>query len=206
MTKQESFKVLYYQMGSVLVFFFKYLPWWQIGYSLYPRQENKPRQSCLRHLKRWWLCILLNKVIQWEKLLKKTLHLTIWSANGRNNVHLQHRVMNKYCNCFWVSYFSINQNLYVICVGIFCSTVVYALLSAFNLCGCLKTALMDDMLLCFQADQLKDAALHQDDSDLEKKRRETEALLQSMGITSEAPAGTFLYFPLNVHMNLFYIL
>uniref|UniRef100_A0A671YSB8 Dynein cytoplasmic 1 intermediate chain 2 n=1 Tax=Sparus aurata TaxID=8175 RepID=A0A671YSB8_SPAAU len=39
-----------------------------------------------------------------------------------------------------------------------------------------------------EADQLKDAALHQDDSDLEKKRRETEALLQSMGITSEAPA------------------
>uniref|UniRef100_A0A8C4P1B6 Dynein cytoplasmic 1 intermediate chain 2 n=1 Tax=Dicentrarchus labrax TaxID=13489 RepID=A0A8C4P1B6_DICLA len=41
------------------------------------------------------------------------------------------------------------------------------------------------------ADQLKDAALHQDDSDLEKKRRETEALLQSMGIASEAPVGTF---------------
>uniref|UniRef100_A0A8C4ISY9 Dynein cytoplasmic 1 intermediate chain 2 n=1 Tax=Dicentrarchus labrax TaxID=13489 RepID=A0A8C4ISY9_DICLA len=38
-----------------------------------------------------------------------------------------------------------------------------------------------------EADQLKDAALHQDDSDLEKKRRETEALLQSMGIASEAP-------------------
>uniref|UniRef100_A0A8C9WXS8 Dynein cytoplasmic 1 intermediate chain 2 n=1 Tax=Sander lucioperca TaxID=283035 RepID=A0A8C9WXS8_SANLU len=37
------------------------------------------------------------------------------------------------------------------------------------------------------ADQLKDAAQHQDDSDLEKKRREAEALLQSMGITSEAP-------------------
>lgn len=50
---------------------------------------------------------------------------------------------------------------------------------------------MGDVLLCFQADQLKDAALHQDDSDLEKKRRETEALLQSMGITSEAPAGMF---------------
>lgn len=38
---------------------------------------------------------------------------------------------------------------------------------------------------------MKDAALHQDDSDLEKKRRETEALLQSMGITSEAPVGKF---------------
>uniref|UniRef100_A0A665WCP6 Dynein, cytoplasmic 1, intermediate chain 2a n=1 Tax=Echeneis naucrates TaxID=173247 RepID=A0A665WCP6_ECHNA len=37
------------------------------------------------------------------------------------------------------------------------------------------------------ADQLKDAALHQDDSDLEKKRREAEALLQSMGITPEVP-------------------
>uniref|UniRef100_A0A674MSV9 Dynein cytoplasmic 1 intermediate chain 2 n=1 Tax=Takifugu rubripes TaxID=31033 RepID=A0A674MSV9_TAKRU len=38
-----------------------------------------------------------------------------------------------------------------------------------------------------EADQQKDAVLHQDDSDLEKKRRETEALLQSMGITSEIP-------------------
>uniref|UniRef100_A0A8D3ATN7 Dynein cytoplasmic 1 intermediate chain 2 n=1 Tax=Scophthalmus maximus TaxID=52904 RepID=A0A8D3ATN7_SCOMX len=36
-----------------------------------------------------------------------------------------------------------------------------------------------------EADQLKDAAAHQDDTDLEKKRRETEALLQSMGITSD---------------------
>lgn len=68
---------------------------------------------------------------------------------------------------------------------------MYALQSAVILCGCLKIALMGDVLLCFQADQLKDAALHQDDSDLEKKRRETEALLQSMGITSEAPAGMF---------------
>lgn len=40
---------------------------------------------------------------------------------------------------------------------------------------------------------MKDAALHQDDSDLEKKRREAEALLQSMGITSEVPVGMFLY-------------
>lgn len=38
---------------------------------------------------------------------------------------------------------------------------------------------------------MKDAAQHQDDSDLEKKRREAEALLQSMGITSEAPVGMF---------------
>uniref|UniRef100_A0A8C9X3S7 Dynein cytoplasmic 1 intermediate chain 2 n=1 Tax=Sander lucioperca TaxID=283035 RepID=A0A8C9X3S7_SANLU len=43
------------------------------------------------------------------------------------------------------------------------------------------------------ADQLKDAAQHQDDSDLEKKRREAEALLQSMGITSEAPVGMTLH-------------
>uniref|UniRef100_A0A7N6B223 Cytoplasmic dynein 1 intermediate chain 2 n=1 Tax=Anabas testudineus TaxID=64144 RepID=A0A7N6B223_ANATE len=38
-----------------------------------------------------------------------------------------------------------------------------------------------------EADQLKDTTLHQDDSDLEKKRREAEALLQSMGITPDAP-------------------
>ncbi|XP_036401772.1 dynein, cytoplasmic 1, intermediate chain 2a isoform X2 [Megalops cyprinoides] len=38
-----------------------------------------------------------------------------------------------------------------------------------------------------EADQKKDAAPIQDDSDLEKKRREAEALLQSMGITPEAP-------------------
>uniref|UniRef100_A0A7N9AMD2 Dynein cytoplasmic 1 intermediate chain 2 n=1 Tax=Mastacembelus armatus TaxID=205130 RepID=A0A7N9AMD2_9TELE len=38
-----------------------------------------------------------------------------------------------------------------------------------------------------EADQLKDAAILQDDSDLEKKRREAEALLQSMGITSDVP-------------------
>uniref|UniRef100_A0A4W6FVN1 Dynein cytoplasmic 1 intermediate chain 2 n=1 Tax=Lates calcarifer TaxID=8187 RepID=A0A4W6FVN1_LATCA len=38
-----------------------------------------------------------------------------------------------------------------------------------------------------EADQLKDAALHQDDSDLERKRRDAEALLQSMGITPEVP-------------------
>lgn len=46
--------------------------------------------------------------------------------------------------------------------------------------------------LSSQADQLKDAVHHQDNSDLEKKRRETEALLQSMGITSEIPVGMFL--------------
>lgn len=51
---------------------------------------------------------------------------------------------------------------------------------------------------------MKDATLHQDDSDLEKKRRETEALLQSMGITSEVPAGMF---PASgLHMHVFYCL
>ena len=45
-------------------------------------------------------------------------------------------------------------------------------------------------LVLFQADLKKDAA-PLDDSDLEKKRRETDALLQSMGITSaDAPVGT----------------
>lgn len=50
---------------------------------------------------------------------------------------------------------------------------------------------MVDALICFQADQLKDAANHQDDTDLEKKRRETEAMLQSMGITQDTPAGMY---------------
>lgn len=40
-----------------------------------------------------------------------------------------------------------------------------------------------------QADLKKDSASAPDDSDLEKKRREAEALLQSMGITPEAPVG-----------------
>lgn len=47
-------------------------------------------------------------------------------------------------------------------------------------------------ILCFQADlQLKEATLQQDDSDLEKKRREAEALLQSVGIITDVPAGMF---------------
>ena len=53
-----------------------------------------------------------------------------------------------------------------------------------------------DIIFAFlssQADQLKESAHHQDDSDLEKKRRETEALLQSMGITSETTVGMFLW-------------
>ncbi|XP_033869842.1 cytoplasmic dynein 1 intermediate chain 2-like isoform X1 [Acipenser ruthenus] len=40
-----------------------------------------------------------------------------------------------------------------------------------------------------EADQKKEVAPPQDDSDLEKKRRETEALLQSMGITPDAPVA-----------------
>ncbi|XP_041117801.1 cytoplasmic dynein 1 intermediate chain 2 isoform X5 [Polyodon spathula] len=38
-----------------------------------------------------------------------------------------------------------------------------------------------------EADQKKEVAPPQDDSDLEKKRREADALLQSMGITPDAP-------------------
>ncbi|KAM8858225.1 dynein, cytoplasmic 1, intermediate chain 2a isoform 2-T2 [Synchiropus picturatus] len=38
-----------------------------------------------------------------------------------------------------------------------------------------------------EAEQLKDAVIHQDDSDLEKKRREADALLQSIGIPSDVP-------------------
>ncbi|MEQ2189334.1 Dynein, cytoplasmic 1, intermediate chain 2a, partial [Goodea atripinnis] len=34
--------------------------------------------------------------------------------------------------------------------------------------------------------QLKETSVQQDDSDLEKKRREAEALLQSVGITPDA--------------------
>uniref|UniRef100_A0A672JCS1 Cytoplasmic dynein 1 intermediate chain 2-like n=1 Tax=Salarias fasciatus TaxID=181472 RepID=A0A672JCS1_SALFA len=39
------------------------------------------------------------------------------------------------------------------------------------------------------ADQQKDAVVHQEDSDLEKKRRETEAFLQSVGLATDAPVG-----------------
>uniref|UniRef100_A0A7N5ZY78 Dynein, cytoplasmic 1, intermediate chain 2a n=1 Tax=Anabas testudineus TaxID=64144 RepID=A0A7N5ZY78_ANATE len=55
-----------------------------------------------------------------------------------------------------------------------------------------------------EADQLKDTTLHQDDSDLEKKRREAEALLQSMGITPDAPVGkTFVFIYLVKIISLF---
>lgn len=40
-----------------------------------------------------------------------------------------------------------------------------------------------------QAEQLKEPVVVQDDSDLEKKRREAEALLQSMGIAPDVHAG-----------------
>uniref|UniRef100_A0A8C6VZS3 Dynein cytoplasmic 1 intermediate chain 2 n=1 Tax=Nothobranchius furzeri TaxID=105023 RepID=A0A8C6VZS3_NOTFU len=39
--------------------------------------------------------------------------------------------------------------------------------------------------------QQKEAAVQPDDSDLEKKRREAEALLQSVGINTDVPAGQF---------------
>lgn len=61
-----------------------------------------------------------------------------------------------------------------------------------NVCFSVNTHIDATSAFSSQADQLKDAAHHQDDSDLEKKRRETEALLQSMGITSEIPVGMFL--------------
>lgn len=51
---------------------------------------------------------------------------------------------------------------------------------------------MCGMLLRFQEAQQKDAVSHQDDSDLEKKRRETEALLQSVGITTDVASGVFV--------------
>lgn len=45
-------------------------------------------------------------------------------------------------------------------------------------------------LVCLcQAELKKEAVPQQDDSDLEKKRREADALLQSMGITSDTSAG-----------------
>lgn len=45
------------------------------------------------------------------------------------------------------------------------------------------------MICVCQAELKKEAVPLQDDSDLEKKRREAEALLQSMGITSDVPVG-----------------
>uniref|UniRef100_A0A672SD16 Cytoplasmic dynein 1 intermediate chain 2-like n=1 Tax=Sinocyclocheilus grahami TaxID=75366 RepID=A0A672SD16_SINGR len=44
-----------------------------------------------------------------------------------------------------------------------------------------------------EAELKKEAVPLQDDSDLEKKRREADALLQSMGITSDAPVGKSPY-------------
>uniref|UniRef100_A0A672SD73 Cytoplasmic dynein 1 intermediate chain 2-like n=1 Tax=Sinocyclocheilus grahami TaxID=75366 RepID=A0A672SD73_SINGR len=45
-----------------------------------------------------------------------------------------------------------------------------------------------------EAELKKEAVPLQDDSDLEKKRREADALLQSMGITSDAPVVFMTYF------------
>lgn len=47
----------------------------------------------------------------------------------------------------------------------------------------------------FQAEQLKEPVVVQDDSDLEKKRREAEALLQSMGIAPDVPTGKSHFTP-----------
>jgi len=62
--------------------------------------------------------------------------------------------------------------------------------------------------LC-QAELKKVAVPQQDDSDLEKKRREADALLQSMGITSDTPAGmcvcvcvSFTQHVLQIHLSL----
>lgn len=44
-----------------------------------------------------------------------------------------------------------------------------------------------------QAELKKEAVPPQDDSDLEKKRREADALLQSMGITPDTPAGKMIH-------------
>uniref|UniRef100_A0AAQ5YWW1 Dynein, cytoplasmic 1, intermediate chain 2a n=1 Tax=Amphiprion ocellaris TaxID=80972 RepID=A0AAQ5YWW1_AMPOC len=41
------------------------------------------------------------------------------------------------------------------------------------------------------ADQQKEIVIHKDDSDLEKKRREAEALLESVGITTDVAVGMF---------------
>lgn len=46
------------------------------------------------------------------------------------------------------------------------------------------------MLLLFQADFQQKKEPTQEDSDLDRKRRETEALLQSIGISPEPPLGT----------------
>ncbi|XP_059896672.1 dynein, cytoplasmic 1, intermediate chain 2a [Gadus macrocephalus] len=42
-----------------------------------------------------------------------------------------------------------------------------------------------------EADLKKDAAPQTDDTELDKKRREADAILQSMGITSDVTAGRF---------------
>lgn len=45
-----------------------------------------------------------------------------------------------------------------------------------------------------QADQLKDTAIHHEESDLEKKRYEADALLQSFGIASDVSVGRWLFY------------
>lgn len=71
---------------------------------------------------------------------------------------------------------------------------VIALSECFGLLPCYKLYLrcfkakLCSVSLC-QAEQLKESAVVQDDSDLEKKRREAEALLQSMGIGPDVHTG-----------------
>uniref|UniRef100_A0A9J7WVV1 Dynein, cytoplasmic 1, intermediate chain 2a n=2 Tax=Cyprinus carpio TaxID=7962 RepID=A0A9J7WVV1_CYPCA len=63
---------------------------------------------------------------------------------------------------------------------------------------------MKCLLFCLcQAELKKEAVPPQDDSDLEKKRREADALLQSMGITPDAPVGESQ--PSHVHSNLVFM-
>lgn len=59
-------------------------------------------------------------------------------------------------------------------------------------CGSVRVVFVLEKVLCSQAEQhQKEASIQQEDSDLEKKRREAEALLQSVGITPDAAVGGF---------------
>ena len=48
-----------------------------------------------------------------------------------------------------------------------------------------------------QAESQQKAEVTPEDSDLDRKRRETEALLQSIGISPEPPLGTWYSYALN---------
>lgn len=45
-------------------------------------------------------------------------------------------------------------------------------------------------MYCVQAESQQKTEVTPEDSDLDRKRRETEALLQSIGISPEPPLGT----------------